>query len=81
MSNSPLIGAGRAGPEVSRPTARIPRCAKVSSSRIQHAMSLSIDSRLRLGSGATIPQYGFGSTPETYESVTAALEFGIRHCG
>jgi hypothetical protein len=43
-------------------------------------MSLSIDSRLALRSEASIPQFGFGSTPETYASVTRALELGIRHC-
>jgi len=43
-------------------------------------MSLAVDSGLTLSSGASIPQFGFGSTPETYASVTKALELGIRHC-
>jgi len=44
-------------------------------------MSLAVDIRLTLSSGASILQFGFGSTPETYASVTKALELGIRHCG
>jgi hypothetical protein len=43
-------------------------------------MSLAVHSRLSLSSGATIPQFGFGSTPETYASVTRALDLGVRHC-
>jgi len=43
-------------------------------------MPLAIDSCLTMSSGAKIPQLGFGSSPETYASVTKALELGIRHC-
>jgi hypothetical protein len=34
---------------------------------------------LKLASGMEIPQLGFGSTPDSYKTVTMALEAGIRH--
>ena len=44
-------------------------------------MALSVGSALKLSSGKTIQQYGFGSPPKdkTYESMLSALRLGVRH--
>jgi hypothetical protein len=41
--------------------------------------TMSSTGMLRLASGTQIPQLGFGSTPESYKTITMALEAGIRH--